>query len=48
MTKRQAAPLILVALEERGDFVDIVGNIVEITAGWKSLNFAPTNMKREV
>ena len=35
MTKRQAAPLILDALEERGDYVDIVGNIVKIAASWE-------------
>ena len=37
MTKRQAAPLILDALEERGDHVDIVANIVKIAASWENL-----------
>lgn len=35
ITKRQAAPLILDALEERADYVDIVGNIVSIAANWE-------------
>ena len=35
ITKRQAAPLILDALVERADYVDIVGTIVKIAANWE-------------
>ena len=35
ITKRQAAPLILEALERRADYGDIVGNIVRIAATWE-------------
>ena len=35
MTKRQAAPLILDALAERSDYVDVVGNIIKIAASWE-------------
>ena len=35
MTKRNIAPLILDALEKRGDYADIVLNIVKIAAGWE-------------
>ena len=34
VTKRQAAPLILDALEDRNDYSDIVENIVKIAATW--------------
>ena len=35
ITKRQAAPLILDALEKRDDYAEVVGNIVEIAASWE-------------
>ena len=35
ITKRQAAPLILDALEQRDDYADVIGNIVEIAANWE-------------
>ena len=35
MSKRDIAPLILDALEERGGYADIVLNIVKITASWE-------------
>ena len=35
ITKRQAAPLILDALEGRQDYTEIVGNIVKIAATWE-------------
>ena len=35
LSKRQTAPLILDALEERGDYADIVGNLVKIAAHWE-------------
>ena len=36
MTKRQTAPLILDALKERDDYVEIVGNITKIAASIQS------------
>ena len=35
ITKRQAAPLILDALDGRQDYTEIVGNIVKIAASWE-------------
>ena len=35
ISKRQTAPLILDALEKRGDFAEIIGNIVRIAASWE-------------
>ena len=40
MTKRQAAPLILDALEERDDYPDIVENIVKIAANWNKFELS--------
>ena len=40
MTKRQAAPLILDALEGRDDYADIVGNIVKIAASWEKFELS--------
>ena len=40
MTKRQAAPLILDALEERDDYSDIVENIVKIAASWNKFELS--------
>ena len=40
MTKRQAAPLILDALDERDDYSDIVENIVKIAASWNKFELS--------
>ena len=40
MTKRQAAPLILDALEDRNDYSDIVENIVKIAATWNKFELS--------
>ncbi len=40
LSKRQLAPLILSALEERDDYVKIVGKIIEIAANWEHLELS--------
>ena len=40
MTKRQAAPLILDALQDRNDYSDIVENIVKIAATWNKFELS--------
>lgn len=40
MTKRQAAPLILDALEVRDDYSEIVENIIKIAAGWNKFELS--------
>ena len=40
ITKRQTAPLILGALEERDDYADIVGNIIAIAASWEKFELS--------
>ena len=40
ITKRQTAPLILDALEQRDDYANIVGNIIAIAASWEKFELS--------